>query len=160
MSSVAENMFAPEGGDDDGGWRAVCAQVRAGVQALACLDRDALGDPELGGLLVGLVADQQVLAAGVAHVASAFEATGEHRDAGLSTLKSWLAWRCRLSPADARRLCALATVLRDRPALDAALAAGEVTLSHAQVLAGPRGGCGHGLSCPSARGFGASSAVP
>src|SRR5690625_1479681 len=136
MSSVAENMFAPEGGDGGGGLRAVCAQVRAGVQALAGLGRDELADPELGGLLVGLVADQQVLAAGVAHVASAFEATGVHRDSGLSTLKSWLAWQCRIWPADARRLCALATVLRDRPALDVALAAGEITLSHAQVLAG------------------------
>lgn len=109
--------------------------IRAGVGLLAGLERGELADPELGEVLVGLVGEQQLLAAGTAHVASVFEASGECRDSGLS-LRSWLAWRCRVSPGDAGKVTNLARTLRDRPALDDALCAGEITLSHAHVLGG------------------------
>ena len=64
-----------------------------------------------------------------------FEARGEHRGEGHSSVVGWLQHHCRLRKATARRIARLARFLPKLPCVEEALAAGEIGFDHVEVLA-------------------------
>jgi hypothetical protein len=67
----------------------------------------------------------------VGHVAD----TGEYRDAGYLTAASWLRNTCNMSPGVASTTVKLASTLKHMPLLAEAFSAGEISRSHAVVIA-------------------------
>jgi hypothetical protein len=113
--------------------------LRESADALARHDPDTLTDDELGDGLVELHRLEARLAASKARWTAAFDARRAYADDGSKTAAAWLARKTRGCPAAMRAQTRLARRLRHMPATTAALAAGEISERHAEVLAGLAG---------------------
>jgi hypothetical protein len=102
---------------------------------LAELDPASLSGEELGEALVRLHRAEARLAAARCQLIRAFDVQGTWRADGSKTAAAWLARKCRASIAGMRARCLLARRLRHMPATRDALAAGEITEGHAEMLA-------------------------
>lgn len=70
-----------------------------------------------------------------AETTAAFEATEAYKEVGARTAASWLRHHMRMAPGEARRRVLVGKRLRDLPRVQAAFLAGEIGLSHVEVLA-------------------------
>jgi len=70
-----------------------------------------------------------------AEATAAFEATESYKDVGARTAASWLRHHLRMGAGEARRRVVVGQRLRDLPRVHAAFLAGEIGLSHVEVLA-------------------------
>ncbi len=113
--------------------------LQQATDALARIDPDTLTGDELGAGLVDWHRSDARLAAAKARLTAAFEARRAYRADGSKTAAAWLARHTQASPAAMRAQTRLARRLRDIPATTAALAAGEISERHAEVLAGLAG---------------------
>jgi hypothetical protein len=113
--------------------------LREGAEALAWLDPDTLTDDELGDALIQFHRLEARLAAGRARVTAVFESRRVYAGDGSKTAAAWLARKTRGCPAGMRAQTRLARRLRHMPATAVALAAGEISERHAEVLAGLAG---------------------
>jgi hypothetical protein len=113
--------------------------LRQAADALAKLDPETLSDDELGNALVDWQRLEARLAASKARLTAAFDARRAYRADGSKTAAAWLARKTNGSPAAMRAQTRLARRLRHMPATAAALAAGEISERHAEVLAGLAG---------------------
>ena len=107
---------------------------RNGAEKLLAVDPFTLTGEQLGDALVEWARIEAKLAAGKARWLAAFEAQRSYADDGSKTAAAWLARRTGGSLASWRALARLARRLRHMPATLAALAAGEITERHAQLL--------------------------
>src|SRR5712691_864370 len=111
----------------------------AALEALAAEDLDAVPDPALADHLVVLrqlidgVEAQWLRRLGV------FDRRGGAAAAGAVSTGGWVRSACRLSPGVARDRVELARVLPGLPATAAALAAGEISVPHARLIAAAAG---------------------
>ncbi|TVZ05136.1 HNH endonuclease [Trebonia kvetii] len=103
----------------------------AGNTAAAGLDGAACG-----GVLIALGEIQAKLTAAHAGFLRAFDAAGAHDAEGYGTSSSWLAAKAGLTKKAAKAAVRQMRQLRDRPLLDEALAAGDITDSLAFEIAG------------------------
>jgi hypothetical protein len=103
---------------------------------LANTDPDVLSDEELGDMLVAWHRVEAQLAASKARFTAAFDARRAYAADGSKTAAAWLARRTKGSPVAMRAQTRLARRLRWMPATAGALAAGEISERHAEVLAG------------------------
>jgi hypothetical protein len=113
--------------------------IREGADALARLDPDTLTDDELGDALIQWHQLEARLAASKARLTAVFESRQAYAGDGSKTAAAWLARQTRGCPAGMRAQTRLARRLRHMPATAAALAAGEISERHAEVLAGLAG---------------------
>jgi hypothetical protein len=111
-------------------------QVAAGLDALAAVEVTALPAAVLAAELVALDRAQARLAAERVRRLAAFDAADGPQADGAVTTASWLRQACRSGHRDARTQVRVAAALRGLPAVAAALAAGEISLAHAELLAG------------------------
>ncbi|HEV7762355.1 MAG TPA: DUF222 domain-containing protein [Acidimicrobiales bacterium] len=107
-----------------------------GNEALAGVDLDAVGDGELGGMLVALQREQAKLAANQIRVMGAFEARRAHATDGSKTAAAWMARATRCAPTEARALVRHGRRLPHMPTTREALAEGQISERHAAVLGG------------------------
>jgi hypothetical protein len=113
--------------------------IREGADVLARLDPDTLTDDQLGDALIEFHRLDARLAASRARLTAAFDSRRAYADDGSKTAAAWLARKTRGCPAAMRAQTRLARRLRHMPATAAALAAGEISERHAEVLAGLAG---------------------
>ena len=73
--------------------------------------------------------------AGLLAAVRSFEARGEHRGEGHSSVVGWLQHHCRMRKATARRIARLARFLPKLPCVEEALASGDIGFDHVEVLA-------------------------
>jgi hypothetical protein len=106
---------------------AAVAEVRADDLSLLTAQQLEARLRELRGL-----ADQ--VEAVFADTAAAFEATEAYRDVGARTAASWLRHHLRMGAGEARRRVTVGQRLRDLPRVRGAFLAGEIGLSHVEVL--------------------------
>jgi Domain of unknown function (DUF222) len=116
------------------------APLAAAIDGLLQLDPDMLDDAELGRTVVELHRQQARLAAAVTRVTAAADARRVWADDGSRSCGAWVAHRCRLPVGQARGEVWLSRRLRTMPATAEALAAGDISLRHAMVLASLAGG--------------------
>ncbi|HEY6494273.1 MAG TPA: DUF222 domain-containing protein [Trebonia sp.] len=131
--------FADACGAGDAAFGSVAEALRAGGVFADYLNSAAvagLDGPGCGEVLVALGEVQGKLAAAQAALLRRFEAAGAHAADGYGSASAWLAARARLTRQDARAAVREMHRLGERPRLDAALAAGEVTRSWALAIAG------------------------
>jgi len=94
-----------------------------------------LSGPACGELLVALGEVQGKLSAAYAGLLRRFDAANGHDADGYGSTSAWLAARGQLTRKDARAAMREMRRLGERPRLDAALAAGEITRSWALAVA-------------------------
>jgi Domain of unknown function (DUF222) len=111
------------------------ALLRQAADTLAELDPDCLTDEELGDMLVRWHRVEARLAASKARLTVAFDVRRAYANDGSKTAAAWLARHTHGSPAAARAQTRLARRLRHMPVTREALAAGEISVRHAEVLA-------------------------
>jgi hypothetical protein len=116
------------------------APLTAAVDGLLALDLDTLSDGALVDAVVELHRQQARLAAAVTRVTAAADARRVWADDGSRSCGAWVAHRCRLPVGQARGEVWLGRRLRTMPATAEALAAGDISLHHAMVLASLAGG--------------------
>src|SRR6266480_2738239 len=115
--------------------QAAVAQLRAGVEALASVVRQA--DSETLGVAliqireVGIDPLEAVFADGVRR----FDKSGEYKADGALSLTAWLRWKCKLSGGAAMERVEVARQLEKLPQTQAAFASGDVGYQHVAVLA-------------------------
>ncbi|HEV8055754.1 MAG TPA: DUF222 domain-containing protein [Nocardioidaceae bacterium] len=105
------------------------------VAAVAAIDSSALAGEAAGEQLLALRPLIDQLEAVFSGLAARFDASGAHEQAGARTAPAWLRRELRLGPGEARRTVALGRALPMLPGTSTALAAGEVGLAHAHVMA-------------------------
>jgi hypothetical protein len=110
--------------------------LQKAADVLAGLDPDTLSDDELGNGLVDWHRLEARLAASKARLTAAFDARRAYAADGSKTAAAWLARKTNGSPATLRAQTRLARRLRNMPATAAALAAGDISERHAEVLGG------------------------
>jgi hypothetical protein len=111
------------------------ASLTAAIDELAAVDAGALGDDELGALLVELRRLENRLDHEATRLTGAWDARKAWAADRARTGASWLAHRTRMPHATARRRVRLARCVRDISGADAAWAAGEVESAHVSALA-------------------------
>jgi hypothetical protein len=109
--------------------------LQKAADALAELDPDNLSDEELGATLVTWHRLDARLAASKARLTAAFECRRAYAADGSKTAAAWLARKTHGSPVQMRAQTRLARRLRRMPATTTALADGEISERHAEVLA-------------------------
>ncbi len=109
--------------------------LRQVAEVLADLDPATLSDDELGDALVDWHHLEPRLAASKARLTAAFEARRAYRAEGSKSAAAWLARKTNGSLAAMRAQTRLARRLRQMPATAEALAAGQISERHADVLA-------------------------
>ena len=102
---------------------------------LNALDPDTVTDEELTELTVGLARCRSRLLAAGAHVTAAWERRGVHRSDGSKAAWARLARTANLSPREAQTIVRHAKVLHDKPATADALARGDISGGHLDLLA-------------------------
>jgi hypothetical protein len=112
--------------------------LSAAVDELASVDAGALGDGELGELLVRLRGLQERLDHEAARLTGAWDARKAWAADRARSGASWLAFRARMPHAAAKRQIALGRCLRDMPEADAAWATGEIGGPHVAALSRAR----------------------
>jgi hypothetical protein len=115
------------------------ALLEQAADVLAEVDPASLSDDELGQTLVDWQRIESRLAASKARLTAAFDLRGVYRADGAKTAAAWLARNTNGSPAAARAQTRLARRLRLMPLTAAALAAGEISERHTEMLAGLAG---------------------
>jgi Domain of unknown function (DUF222) len=101
---------------------------------------DTVEDTELAEAVVELHRQQARLAAAVTRMTAAADARRLWADDGSRSCGAWVAHRCRLPVGQARGEAWLGRRLRTMPVTAEALAAGNISLRHAMVLASLAGG--------------------
>jgi Domain of unknown function (DUF222) len=114
--------------------------LAAAIDGLLELDPDTLGDGELTQTVIALHRQQARLAAAVTRMTAAADARRVWADDGSRSCGAWLGHRCRLAAGHARAEVWLGRRLRTMPATAGAIAAGDVSVRHAMVLASLAGG--------------------
>ncbi|HQY32583.1 MAG TPA: DUF222 domain-containing protein, partial [Actinotalea sp.] len=118
------------------GWQATVERLRAEVDAVLALDVAALEAADAGALRRSLRRATDQLQAVAARLLARVEDDGRWSAGGTRTFGEWVARRELTSVGAARREAELGRALgTDLPATARAVAAGELTLEHAQVLA-------------------------
>ncbi|MPY93945.1 MAG: DUF222 domain-containing protein [Acidimicrobiia bacterium] len=117
---------------DTGG---VLEELSAAVDGLLSVDAHGLSDGELSEALVGLEAERARLDAAEARLVAMWDARKAWAVDGARSGAAWLAWRCRLPRAEARRRVRLARWVRDAPVVERAWREGEVSAAHVALLA-------------------------
>lgn len=114
-----------------GALREVVDRLQAEVRAVedAGLDWSVVSDE-----LVALEREHERVGHLIGLLVSDLEARGAHVRDGARTMATWLTQRTGQRRAITGSRCALARKLRSMPATDAAVGAGRITASHAQVL--------------------------
>jgi hypothetical protein len=115
------------------------ALLEQAADVLAEVDPASLSDDELGQTLVDWQRIDSRLVAAKARLTAAFDLRGAYRADGAKSAAAWLARNTNGSPAAARAQTRLARRLRSMPLTAAALAAGEISERHAEILAGLAG---------------------
>lgn len=105
------------------------------VATVAAIDSSALAGEAAGEQLLALRPLIDQLEAVFSGLAARFDASGAHEQAGARTAPAWLRRELRLGAGEARRTVALGRALPLLPGTATALAAGEIGLAHAQVMA-------------------------
>jgi hypothetical protein len=116
------------------------ARLTAAVDGLLGVDADTLADTELVEAVVELHRQQTRLAAAVTRITAAADARRVWADDGSRSCGAWVAHRCRLPVGQARAEVWLGRRLRTMPATAEAVAAGDISVRHAMVLASLAGG--------------------
>jgi hypothetical protein len=101
---------------------------------LAALDTAGLSDGELEALVVGWQRQVTRASAQLARVVAAYDARRAYRADGSRSAAARLGRVTKGSPQEWRRRVVLGRRLRLMPKVDAALAAGEITVEHARLL--------------------------
>ena len=112
--------------------------LSAAVDELASVDAGALGDAELGDLLVRLHGLQERLDHEAARLTGAWDARKAWVADRARSGASWLAFRARMPHAAAKRQVALGRCLREMPEAGTAWAAGEIGAAHVAALSRAR----------------------
>jgi hypothetical protein len=115
------------------------ALLEQAADVLGELDPASLSDDELGQTLVDWQRIESRLAASKARLTASFDLRGAYRADGAKSAAAWLARKTNGSPAAARAQTRLARRLRLMPLTAAALAAGQISERHAEILAGLAG---------------------
>lgn len=110
-------------------------RLREAIDAVVQCDPELLADDES---VVELHRQLSRLEAATTRVTGVFERSGRWALTGARHLSAWLAVRCGLSTAEARRRVRLGRALETLPVAEAAWQAGEVTSSHVAKLASLR----------------------
>lgn len=108
--------------------------VEAAVAGLQGSDPIELGSSALGDRIVRLEAVLAQLAAHQLRCIQVLHARGDPEVLAVGSIRSWLRERVRLGPGAASARVVLARRLMERPAVMAALAAGTVSMRHAEVV--------------------------
>jgi hypothetical protein len=117
------------------GYEEAVAKLRSSVDALLAVDPADASDAELSEALVSLHRERQRLEAAQARLTAAWDARMVWADDDARSGAAWIAYRCKTPPQDAGGQVRLARRLRDLPAVEEALAAGEIGVAHARRLA-------------------------
>jgi hypothetical protein len=116
------------------------ASLAAAIDGLLELNPDTLGDGELTQTVIALHRQQARLAAAVTRMTAAADARRVWADDGSRSPAAWVAHRCRLAAGHARGEVWLGRRMRTMPATAGAIAAGDISVRHAMVLASLAGG--------------------
>ncbi len=109
--------------------------VLAGLGWLARADAASLPGPVQADCLRGLETALSVHAAARARVLAAFTAQGSYEDDGQGSPRTWLTWQTRVTRAAASGSLGSMRSLAAHPAIAAALAGGQVSVSWARQIA-------------------------
>lgn len=107
---------------------------RQGNDALVELELDSLSDDELEATVLGLHREKQRLCANEARLLAAYDARRVFASDGSRTAAARVARKTHACRATVRGQVTLGRRLRLMPKVSAALAVGEITIDHAQVL--------------------------
>ncbi len=110
------------------------AELARAIDGLQALELHDLSDDDLSRLVVELEVQRSRLGGFGAAVVRAFDRRGAWALDGAKSAAAWIAHRCRLPLAAARKATRMARRLCDLPATRAALEAGEITEAHAERL--------------------------
>jgi Domain of unknown function (DUF222)/HNH endonuclease len=110
-------------------------EVEAAVDAVLIGPLSSLADDEVIGETRRLFVVMQRLSSRFAALVGEAEARQIPRAAGAATPTAWLADSLAMGGSEAHRWVKLAGLLRETPAVDSALAAGQVTVEQARVIA-------------------------
>ncbi len=113
----------------------VLNELETVADALSTIHPSSLADGET---IQRLYRQLDRLQAVTARATAAFDAGGDWEADGARSAAAWIAVRCHLSVASARRRVHLARCLRAMPATETAWLAGEISEAHAEVLAAAR----------------------
>lgn len=113
----------------------VVDDLAAAVDAVCAADAGSLAD---GDTVVALHRQLDRLEAATARACAAFDARAGHEADGARTAAHWLASRCPLPVAVARRRVRLGRALRHLPHAEAAWLAGDIGAAHVALLADAR----------------------
>jgi hypothetical protein len=117
------------------GYQEAAAQLRAGVDALLDVEPADASDAELSEALVALHRERQRLEAAQARLTAVWDARMVWADDDARSGAAWIAYRCKTPAQEAGGQVRLARRLRDLPAVEEALASGEIGVAHARRLA-------------------------
>ncbi len=109
-------------------------RVSEGVDDLLGVDAGALSDDELSDAVVELQRQSERLAAARAALISTWDARQSWAADGARTGAAWLAAKCRMSKATARREIRRARALRHMPRVSEGLADGDIGVDHLDAL--------------------------
>ncbi len=110
------------------------AELARAIDGLQALELHDLSDDDLSRLVVELEVQRSRLGGVGAAVVRVFDRRGRWALEGAKSAAAWIAHRCRLPLAAARKATRMGRRLRDLPATRAALEAGEITEAHAERL--------------------------
>lgn len=113
---------------------AALGRLSEGVDGLLEVDAAALSDDELSAAVIEAQRESERLAAARAALVSQWDARQSWAADGAKTGAAWLAAKCRMSKASARREVRRARTLRHMPVASEALAAGEIGVDHLDTL--------------------------
>src|SRR5690349_17759355 len=114
--------------------RSIPEGLAGAVAALAGEHLDDLPDAALAESLVGLREAIDALEAQWLRRLEAFDRRGGAAAAGAVSTGAWVRGRCRLAPGASRDRVELARALAERPDTAAALASGDISVSHARLV--------------------------
>lgn len=109
--------------------------IRAGIDDLAEVDLSSLSAEDVGALLLAVVGLGERLRAETVRVAGAWDARKAWAEDGALSASSWLTHRAPVSKRDGRQLVRAARLAWRHERTGKALAAGDLTSSHVDVLA-------------------------
>ena len=109
--------------------------MRDGIERLAAVDLSSLGSEALSELFLDAVGVSEAIKAEAMRIAGAWDARKAWAEDGALSASSWLAHRAPVSKRDANGLVRAARLAHRHERTGKALAAGDVSSSHVEVLA-------------------------